>query len=161
MRATVFTFLIVVVTLNSCRKERFDDAVSERLIGEWSSKTIEVFEWDDDNSSINTVVSSLDASSVIKLSFIERGKLELFQDNEKLSARRVPHWAYHHDVSNEKGYYDLTLSGSNEGFTGDDLSLFFNRNVLDTFRVEAGYLNIINECDYLGSHGLNYVFVKE
>jgi hypothetical protein len=159
MRVAVFIFALVIFSFNSCRKESFDIYFGERLIGMWSCKSVEVYEWNNEIASIDTNIATLNASSVIKLNFKERGKLELFRGDDKLSARRVPHWAYH--SSDAKRCYDLILAGNSSGFQGDELSLFFDTDVRDTFRVEAGYLNVINECDYAGSHGLNYVFVKE
>lgn len=151
------SLFIVYALLLSCRKERFDEY--HRLVGSWKCVRIESLELDTMSQMIDTNVVFTENDLQIQLTFLERGRMRLKKDGEKVSAIAVLRWTKHVSDLERELTYELDFKKTPEGFLNSYLIMTLEqRNELE---ISDGYLDVINECDYAGSHGLNYVFVKE
>ncbi len=154
--------LTALCSILGCRKEPFD-ILGERLVGKWQCIRVESLQYDETNETLDTINVLNDLNIQFTIEFIEKGKIALAKNGEKLSTTRVRDWSYYQ-------FEELNVTGSEyifdfpkvpNGFQKDYLQILFNDNRVESFEVSEGYLDVINECDYAGSHGLNYVFVKE
>lgn len=153
------SLFIVYALLLSCRKERFDEY--HRLVGSWKCVRIESIELDPMSQMIDTNVVFTEADLQIQLTFLERGRMRLKKDGERVSAIAVMRWTKHVSDLDREVIFELDFHNVPEGFQNSYMILSFDLNERSQFQMREGYLDIINECDYAGSHGLNYVFVKE
>jgi hypothetical protein len=158
----VICVIIVLILIEGCRKEQLD-VFGERLIGEWKCIRVESLQYDEVDETTDTLIILNDLNLDVQIVFIEKGKIRLAKSGEKLSQTRVPDWSYHQfeELNVTRSEYIFDFPKVPSGFQKDHLPIHFSDNRVESFEVSEGYLDIINECDYAGSHGLNYVFVKE
>lgn len=160
MHRKVFIGLFIVCTsLLNCRKERFGEY--HRLVGNWRCVRIESLELDTMTQMIDTNVVFTDNDLQMQLTFLERGRMRLKKDGEKISATAVMSWTQHVSDLDREVIFELDFHNVPEGLISKYIILSFDLNERSFFQMSEGYLDVINECDYAGSHGLNYVFVKE
>jgi hypothetical protein len=110
---------------------------------------------------IDTIVVFTEADLQIQLTFLERGRMRLKKDGERVSATAVMRWTKHVSDLDREVIFELDFHNVPKGFQNSYMILSFDLNERSQFQMREGYFDIINECDYAGSHGLNYVFVKE
>jgi len=136
--------VIVIAFVTSCKKEKLEGDKSI-LIGDWEwIFTKDIVDYCDPDFSYTQILTPVTELTSFQLKFLEKGKVQFFQNNQLLETNRIVFEAFYpedaSDLDSTYTYFSIALDNENsdlQGYFNDDTMI-----VIRDFPHPEGYCDI-------------------